>query len=62
MPRTPGMFRLPNSAPDSLTPKNWNGVRLPEQRLEEGAEAVEVPDGALLLGAADVAVGAPGWH
>ncbi len=31
---------MPNSAPDSLTPKNLNLVRLPEQTDEEGAEAV----------------------
>ena len=37
------MFVLPNSAPDSLTPKNWNFVRLPEHRLLDGAVAVEVP-------------------
>ena len=55
------MFRLPNSAPDSLTPKNWNFVRLPEHTLLAGAGAELVPDGGLLPPGV-VAVGAPGWH
>ena len=31
MLRVPGIAVLPNSAPDSLTPKNWNFVRAPGQ-------------------------------
>ncbi len=33
---------LPNSAPDSLTPKNLNLVRVPGQTLFPGEEAVVV--------------------
>lgn len=38
---------LPNSAPDSLTPKNLNLVRVPEQTVEAGAVAVVVPPPAV---------------
>ena len=31
VPKTPGIFPLPNSAPDSLTPKNSKSVRSPVQ-------------------------------
>lgn len=55
------MFVLPNSAPDSLTPKNLNLVRLPEHRLELGDEAVEVPLAEVLAEATGV-VAVPGWH
>ena len=61
------MFWLPNSAPDSLTPKNWNLVRLPEHTLELGEAAVEVEvagvleDAATEVVAAEV-VAAPGKH
>ena len=51
---------MPNSAPDSLTPKNWNlffalgqTALLPDG--EDGAEVVGV-------GVVDVGVAAPGWH
>lgn len=59
-----GMFCWPNSAPDSLTPKNWNLVKFPEQpaALVEagGAEEVVVAD----VGVVDVAevVAVPGRH
>ena len=58
------MFWLPNSAPDSFTPKNWNLVRLPEHTLELGETAVEVPVAEVLDGATDeaVVVAAPGKH
>lgn len=52
---------LPNSAPDSLTPKNLNLVRLPEHRLELGEDAVEVPLAGVLATDTDV-VAVPGWH
>ena len=41
------MFRLPNSAPDSFTPKNLNLVRLPEHRLLLLDGAVDVLGRAL---------------
>ena len=55
------MFAFPNSAPDSLTPKNLNLVRLPEHRLELGEDAVEVPLAGVLATDTDV-VAVPGWH
>ena len=51
---------MPNSAPDSLTPKNWNFVRAPEQTDEEADGAVEVvvPDDTVL----GAVVAVDGWH
>lgn len=42
MPKAPGQAVLPNSAPDSVTPKCLNLVRGPEQRLLEGALGAEL--------------------
>ena len=57
------MFRLPNSAPDSFTPKNLNLVRLPEHRLLLLDGAVDVVDATLLLDlTVDVTVAVPGRH
>ena len=39
------MFSLPNSAPDSFTPKNWNLLTAVAQRELVGAGAVEVCEG-----------------
>ena len=57
MPKTPGMFWLPNSAQDSLAPKNLNFVFAPGQTalLDVGEDAVVVEVGVL-------EVEAPGWH
>ena len=61
MPRTPRIAVLPNSAPDSFTPKNWNLVVALGQ-------IVLLPDGnvVVVVGEVDVGVGvvveAPGWH
>lgn len=51
---------VPNSEPDSLTPKNWNLVRVPGQREEdgEGDVVVGVPPPA----EEDELVGVPGKH
>ena len=56
------MFVLPNSAPDSFTPKNLNFVRLPEQMLLLGDGAVDVVDGTTLLVAGAEVVAVLGWH
>jgi hypothetical protein len=57
---------LPNSAPDSLTPKNLNLVRLPEHTLELGAVDVEVvlvlPPAGVVVVLVGVEVAAPGKH
>ena len=63
MPRVPGITLLPNSAPDSFTPKNLNLVRVPEHTPLselEGAGALEV-ELAGVVGLA-VVVAAPGRH
>ena len=53
------MAVLPNSAPDSLTPKNWNLFFALGQTalLDDGEDGAVVVD----VGVVDVAV-APGWH
>ena len=56
---------MPNSAPDSFTPKNWNFVRVPEHKDEDadGAVEVDVPDGTVLALTVVVGVVAvDGWH
>ena len=64
MPRVPGILVLPNSAPDSFTPKYVNLVRVPEQLT---ACAAELVDEAVVNAAVEVAARMPdaaalGWH
>ena len=64
MPNVPGITLLPNSAPDSFTPKNLNFVRFPEHTPLpelEGAGALDVVL-AGVVGWAEVVVAVPGWH
>ena len=62
------MFVLPNSAPDSFTPKNLNLVALgqpeaegAEEVVEGGAEGVEEAEATVLVGGG-VALAVPTRH
>ena len=62
-----GMFWLPNSAPDSLTPKNWNLVKVPEQLAAlvveaGGAVDVEVVDVGIVVVEVVEVLAVPGRH